>query len=167
MLDCVVQRAEVEEGNLISCSRNFPHTLTYNANKHVGWNYHHRLSDEVSRIQSLQTLPKVQLIRSALTGDTVSLRDWERPWNGKKNGEIIVVLWVVWGTCSCFIGSANMNPCALQRNLLWLRVQSPFPLFFLGPPYLVRCGPPLKQPKDTQLTHGPPWGLPPSISGLI
>lgn len=79
MLDCVVQRAEVEEGNHISCSRNFPYTLTCNADKHVGWNYHLRLSDEVTRMQSLQTLPKVQLIRSALTEDTVFLRDQERP----------------------------------------------------------------------------------------
>lgn len=51
MLDCVVQRAEVEEGNRISCSRNFPYTLTCNADKHVGWNYHLRLSDEVTGMQ--------------------------------------------------------------------------------------------------------------------
>lgn len=78
MLDCEVQREEVEEGNRILCSRNFPHTLTCNANKHVGWN-HLCLSDEVIGMQNLQTLPKVQLIRSAMTECTVSLRGLGRP----------------------------------------------------------------------------------------
>ena len=58
MLDCVIQRAEAEERNRISCSRNFAYTLTFHASTHGGWNCHLHFLDEVTQIQSLENPSK-------------------------------------------------------------------------------------------------------------
>lgn len=87
--------------------------------------------NETQRIWEI--CPRSQLIGSKLTEYTRSLKDRGRPWNGKKNGEIIFALWVVWGTCSFSVGPGNMNPCALQRNTPWLKgAVPPFSPFLLG-----------------------------------